>query len=188
MVEEKIIEIIGKYQEAFSGKEIVDESAESDILMEIFGITHEMKKTNMQYWGRELGKCWEKIIQSVFSEQKGYGGGIREGGDEICDCVYGKKAIEAKYRVGSGDSGTLKKFKQYAQRIKDAGYEPIMLFLREDNLPAAMTACKHGGWTVLIGKDCFDFIKKETKFELDVFLKSLKGKSLLKKKTQTKLS
>lgn len=182
MIEKEILEVIRKYQEAFSNKEILEEEGNSDILMDIFGITPDMKQTNMQYWGRELGKCWEGIIKAVFSRRKDYTPGIREGDDEICDCVIGKIAIEAKYRVGSGDSGTLKKFRQYSKRLIKLGYEPTMLFLRQDNLPAAITASKIGGWNILIGKDCFDFIKKKSKFDLANFLNKLKGNYPVNKK------
>jgi len=182
MVRDKIKVVLNKYQKAFSDKEISSEEGYTDILMEVFNITPPIKETNMQYWGRELGKCWEGIIKAVFSERKDYGVGIREGDDEICDCIIGKKAIEAKYRVGSGDSGTLKKFKQYAQRLRDAGFEPIMLFLREDNLQAAITASKAGGWTVIVGQQCFDFIKKESGFDLKAELELLKGAHDIKRK------
>jgi len=181
MLKDKIGDILRRYQEAFSKKELTSEAGYTDILMEIFGITPSIKETNMQYWGRELGKCWEGIIKATFSERKDYGSGIREGDDEICDCVIGKIAIEAKYRVGSGDSGTLKKFKQYAQRLKDAGFKPVMLFLREDNLPAAITASKTGGWTVLVGQECFDFIRKECEVDLKAELESLKGRYAIEK-------
>lgn len=188
MVKEKIKNVLNKYQEAFSKKQINSAEGYTDILMEVFNITPSVKSTNMQYWGRELGKCWEGIIQSVFSERKDYGPGIKEGNDEICDCIIGKKAIEAKYRIGSGDSGTLKKFKQYAQRLKDKGFEPIMLFLREDNLSAAITASKNGGWKVIIGEECFNFILEESNFNLKEELKSLKGQYDIKKRKQTTLS
>lgn len=188
MVKNKIKLVLNKYQEAFSSKKISSEEGYTDILMEVFNITPTIKETNMQYWGRELGKCWEGLIKSVFSERKDYSRGLKEGDDEICDCIIGKKAIEAKYRVGSGDSGTLKKFKQYAQRLKDAGFEPIMLFLREDNLQAAITASKAGGWTVIIGKECFDFIKKESGFDLKAELESLKGAHDINIKKQITLS
>lgn len=188
MVKNKIKSVLTKYQEAFSKKEINSEEGYTDILMDVFKITPAIKDTNMQYWGRELGMCWEGIIKAVFSERKDYGPGLKEGDDEICDCTIGKKAIEAKYRVGSGDSGTLKKFKQYAQRLKDAGFEPIMLFLREDNLPAAITASKNGGWTVIVGQNCFDFINAESAFDLKQELESLKGVYDIKKKKQTILS
>lgn len=182
MLELGILKVIQKYQKAFSNKEILEEKGNSDILMNIFEITPDMKQTNMQYWGRELGKCWEGIIKVVFSKRKDYSPGIKEGDDEICDCVIGKIAIEAKYRVGSGDSGTLKKFKQYAQRLKKLGYNPTMLFLREDNLPAAITASRVGGWNILVGKECFDFIERESKFDLVKFLNKLKGSHPVNKK------
>jgi hypothetical protein len=44
---------------------------------------------------------------------------IKEGSDEFCDLVVGNDAIDTKYRIGSGDSGTLKKFRQYGQELQD---------------------------------------------------------------------
>ena len=185
---DKAKQVLGKYQEAFSKKEISSEDGYSDVLMEVFNITPAIKSTNMQYWGRELGKCWEGIVQAIFSERNDYGPGIKEGADEICDCTIGKMAIEAKYRVGSGDSGTLKKFKQYAQRLKGMGCKPIMIFFREDNLSAAITASKSGGWKVLIGDECFKFIKEKSNVDIISVLKDLKGKYDISKKKQSTLS
>ena len=84
--------------------------------------------------------------------------------------MVGKKAIDTKYRIGSGDSGTLKKFKQYGAKLTALGYEPVFLILRSDNLPAAIQACRIGGWKTLIGQETFDFILKESGFDMLKFL------------------
>ena len=88
------------------------------------------------------------------------------------DLIVGKYAIDTKYRVGSGDSGTLKKFKQYGKMISELGYEPVFLMVREDNLPAAMTAISQGGWTIFTGQDSFEFITKITGIDVFELLKS----------------
>ena len=62
--------------------------------------------------------------------------------------------------MGSGDSGTLKKFKQYGSLLKERGYKPVLLLLREDNLSSAITACRKGGWKIYVGDESFEFIKK----------------------------
>ena len=80
--------------------------------------------------------------------------------------MLGMDAIDTKYRVGSGDSGTLKKFKQYGYLLKEVGYQPILLFLRDDNLPAAMTACQTGGWSVYTGMQAFYYLREQTGFDL----------------------
>lgn len=92
------------------------------------------------------------------------------GDDEPADLYVGKDAIDTKYRVGSGDSGTLKKFKQYGELLKNKGYNPVFLFLRTDNLPAAMTACNKGGWIVYTGEDSFQYILDKTGFNLKSWL------------------
>ena len=46
---------------------------------------------------------------------------MRQGADELCDLIAGKDAINTKYRIGSGDSGTLKKFKQYGRKLEGDG-------------------------------------------------------------------
>ena len=105
-------------------------------LMEVFGITPELKRENRQYWGRELGMCWQRLVIEVFKgTRKDYGPAIRIGADEPCDLTVGKLAIDTKYRIGSGDSGTLKKFKSYGPLLKKQGYEPVILMLRECNPP-----------------------------------------------------
>lgn len=84
----------------------------------------------------------------------------------------GDYAIDTKYRVGSGDSGTLKKFKQYGKMISDLGYKPVFLMVRDDNLPAAMTAIRQGGWTVYTGVDSFNFISEISGIDMNMFLKN----------------
>ena len=138
-------EVLKHYQKAFADKVIESPETAQDILMDIFGITFFDKIKNMQYWGRELGLCWQRLIVAVFKNNcNGYKPALKIGKDEPCDVIVDSFAIDTKYRVGSGDSGTLKKFKQYGPLLKENKLKPVMLFLREDNLPAAMTALKSG--------------------------------------------
>lgn len=177
-IESSLNDILARYQGKFKTKEIIPEKTDSDILMNIFGITSSEKTINMQYWGRELGKCWERLVQASLQSTKGYSVGLVIGRDEICDCIVGKYAIDAKYRVGSGDSGTLKKFKRYGQILKKKRYVPIMLFLRTDNLPAAITAAKTGRWNIKSGKKSFEFIKSLSGFDLQKHLVNSERKFL----------
>jgi hypothetical protein len=78
---------------------------------------------------------------------------LRIGLDEPCDFLIGAQAIDTKYRIGSGDSGTLKKFRSYGKLLIEQGYEPILLIVREDNLGNAINACLLSGWKVLTGDD-----------------------------------
>ncbi len=91
-----------------------------------------------------------------------YKSALKIGDDEPCDLIIGKDAIDTKYRVGSGDSGTLKKFKQYGVLLQSKGYRPVFLILREDNLPAAITAAHKGGWTIYTGESAVKYLKEKT--------------------------
>lgn len=139
--------------------------------MDVFGILPALKRENRQYWGRELGMCWQMLVTNLCqSTCPDFGPAIRMDGDTPCDLTVGKTAIDTKYRIGSGDSGTLKKIKAYAPRLRAAGYEPLLSFVRNDNLPAAITACRTGGWQVLTGKDTYDYLNRLTGFDIRSFL------------------
>ncbi len=165
--------ILGQYKAAFTDKVYHDENNDTDLLMEVFGITPDLKRENRQYWGRELGMCWQRLVVELFRHtHDDFGPALRFGSDEPCDLVVGKYAIDTKYRIGSGDSGTLKKFKAYAPLLQENGYEPILLIVREDNLPAAITACTTGGWTVLTGVATYSFVHELSGFDVKSFLRA----------------
>lgn len=164
-------QVLEQYRVSFSGKSYEEENNDTDLLMDIFGITPEIKRENRQYWGRELGMCWQRLIVELCHQTcAGFTRALRYGADEPCDLTVGNQAIDTKYRIGSGDSGTLKKFKAYAPLLKDAGYEPVLLIVREDNLPAAITACTAGGWTVLTGNATFRYVRELTGFDIKAYL------------------
>lgn len=166
-IDKKLSSILRKYQNNFSEKVYVDDYDSTDVLMETFGVTQDLKRENKQFWGRQLGMCWQLLVVELCKNTcSDYGDALRFGGDEPCDLVVGTDAIDTKYRVGSGDSGTLKKFKQYGKLLQDEGYRPVFLFVREDNLPAAMTACEVGGWSIYTGKSTFDYLREKTGFDL----------------------
>lgn len=173
-LEESLGMIFKTYSDGFSEKTYGEESKETDLLMEVFGISQELKKENKQYWGRELGMCWQLLVIEIFKKYcKEFAPAMKFGDDEPADFFAGKEAVDTKYRVGSGDSGTLKKFKQYGDLLKNKGYVPVFLFLREDNLPAAITACIAGGWTLYKGEASFQYIKERTGFDLKQYLEKL---------------
>ncbi|MFM6192017.1 MAG: hypothetical protein ACKPEN_12600 [Planktothrix sp.] len=168
--------ILQQYSVSFNAKEFIQESLEEDDLMLVFGLTQEIKDLNKQYWGRELGKCWERLVIEVCKQScADFSPAIRDGKDELCDLVIGTDAIDAKYRIGSGDSGTLKKFKQYAERLTNSGYTPVLLILRTDSLPQAVNACLVGGWRVLSGRDAFEYLFEITGFDLKAWLQARRG-------------
>lgn len=165
--EQELKNILSQYRNSFSEKSYNEENNEHDLLMNIFGITPSLKRENRQYWGRELGMCWQHLVCELFRNTcKDYKPATRIGNDEPCDCQIGNDVIDTKYRIGSGDSGTLKKFKQYGQIFTDQGLRPILLIIREDNLPSAIVACKIGGWIVLTGDQTFQYIYKKSEFDL----------------------
>ena len=128
-----------------------------------------------QYWGRELGKCWENLLRDLFEATcKEFEPPKRFGADEPADFFVGKDAIDTKYRVGSGDSGTLKKFEQYGKLLQKEGYRPVFLFLRTDNLPAALSKIDAGGWVKYFGDDTFKYILEKTDFDLKNWLIKIK--------------
>ena len=168
--------ILFDYKKSFSRREDSKDTSEEDVLMKIFDITNEMKSQNKQYWGRELGMIWQKIIIETFkiAAPDIFKPTQRIGHDEPYDLQIENFAIDTKYRIGSGDAGTLKKFKQYGELLKNMGFVPMILLLRTDSLPAAITACKNGGWIVLEGDYSFHFIEDKTGINLKDILKKQK--------------
>ncbi len=131
--------------------------------------------------GRELGKCWETLLRDLFEATcEDFEAPKKFGKDEPADFFIGKDAIDAKYRVGSGDSGTLKKFESYGKLLKKKGFRPVFLFLRTDNLPSAISKMNAGGWLILTNDDTFDYIKINTGFDLKDWLHKLAKKDTYK--------
>jgi len=144
--------------------------------MDAFGISPKLKREHRQYWGRELGMCWQILVTHICRYyHPETGPPIRIDADEPCDLTVGKIAIDTKYRIGSGDSGTLKKFRSYGLGLREMGYRPVFLILREDNLPAAISACNVGTWEVYTGEQTFKFVKDLTGFDIREFLRSKKS-------------
>jgi hypothetical protein len=169
--------VLTQYPMSFRGKVYQPENDERDLLMDVFNIAPELKRENRQYWGRELGMCLQRLIIEVFNAARpdDTKQGLRFGADEPCDLISADFAIDTRYRIGSGDSGTLKKFRQYGTLLKDHGYQPILLVLRNDNLPASMAAFAAGGWTATTGHATFEFIREQTGFDLATFLHQKAG-------------
>lgn len=171
MTERELENILENYQNSFIKKVYGEENQEYDLLMNVFGIPPSLKRENRQYWGRELGMCWQSlVIKTCKAYCQNFQIALRVGKDEPCDLIVGQYAIDTKYRIGSGDSGTLKKFKSYGPLLIKSNYKPVLLILREDNLPAAIKACKVGGWTIYTGDDSFNFIQQISGFDLKSFL------------------
>lgn len=167
----KLKEILRAQRDSFSIKTYSEENNDRDPLMDVFGITPDKKRENRQYWGRELGMCWQLLVTDVLSFYcKDYAPAIKVGDDEPCDCCVAKDAIDTKYRIGSGDAKTLKGFKSNGRSLIELGYRPVLLIVRQDNLAAAMTACQAGGWTIFEGDQTFEYLYELSGFDLNRWL------------------
>ena len=176
----EMAKIVTHYQKSFQNKTFINSNPSSDILMDLFDITYSQKQENMQYWNRQLGSVWEEVTKELFKINPAFKEPIGNefGTDKPVDYFIGNMAIDAKYRIGSGDSGTLKKFKQYGALLKQNGYTPIFLILRNDNLSAAITAALNGGWTIYTHKTTFNFIVQNSGFDIVKELAFIKTKYL----------
>ncbi|MDQ6786111.1 MAG: hypothetical protein M3033_04745 [Acidobacteriota bacterium] len=56
-IDEQLRSILGQYKDSFAAKEYGEENNDHDVLMDVFGITPDLKRENRQYWGSELGRC-----------------------------------------------------------------------------------------------------------------------------------
>ncbi|WP_314987748.1 hypothetical protein [uncultured Campylobacter sp.] len=177
-VEQRIVESLKKYNTNFKTKQFTTKEMDTDILMDFFNISFETKAKNIQYWNRELGMIWELVTKYLFSLSPCFktADSVDFGLDKPVDYFIGSLAVDAKYRIGSGDSGTLKKFKQYGEMLKNKGYVPTFLILRDDNLPAAITAAKNGGWNTIIKQDAFNFIISQCNIDIVQYLAHIKVK------------
>lgn len=164
--------ILAKYRDSFAGKIYSEENDDHDILMDVFGISPALKRENRQYWGRELGMCWQLLVIELCKHREDFQPALRIGSDEPCDLIVGNYAIDTKYRIGSGDSGTLKKFKSYGPLLRNNGYTSVFLILREDNLPAAIQACNVGTWEVKCGNEALNFVSEISGFDISEFLRA----------------
>lgn len=165
--------VLQNYSQSFAAKIFGEESLEEDDLMLIFGLTQAIKAGNKQYWGRELGMCWQRLVTEVYRQTcDDFRPAIREGKDEICDLVVGRDAIDTKYRIGSGDAGILKKLRQYSFRLRELGFRPVLLILRNDSLRSSIISCTNSGWIVMSGSDTYEYLRETTEFDLELWLKA----------------
>lgn len=170
-VDRRLAAVVDGFRASFARKDFIARETDPDILMDVFGLTPEVKLSHPQYWGRELGSCWERLVKSACGDATVQVSFPPPGSrDTPCDIVLGRYAIETKYRIGSGDSGTLQKLQANGTTLLAAGLEPILLILRGDSLPAAMTAARAGGWRILADGDAFDFVRSELGVDLRAFM------------------
>lgn len=163
--------ILGHYKESFRTKLHEENLGAPDVLMDVFGITPQMKAQASQYWGRELGMCWERLVRQVMRDHaQDVGPALASPSGSPCDFTMGNVAVDTKYRLGSGDSGTLNKLAANSAWLQSKQYQPVMLFLREDSLDSARSKMVRAGWRVLEGQASFDFIQQHTGQDLRAYL------------------
>nr|WP_314946950.1 hypothetical protein [Schaalia odontolytica] len=173
--------ILDRYYKSFSTKVYGQENNDTDFLMQLYGITPAQKRENRQYWGRELGMLWQLIVTELSKTLRPdiFSPAERIGKDEPYDLRLGNDAIDTKYRIGSGDSGTLKKFKLYGELLISHGHQPVFLIVREDNLPAAIHACRVGGWNVFQGYETIEYLEDKLGIRVDELVKGFADAYLL---------
>ena len=64
-LEDTLDAVLKGYQTSFAAKEYNQENNEHDLLMAAFGISPDLKRQNRQYWGRELGMCWQLLVTEL---------------------------------------------------------------------------------------------------------------------------
>jgi hypothetical protein len=141
----------------------------ADILMKALEVTPAMKAINMQYWSIMLGHCWEKLVATVFIQQCP---GRVAPKDTICDIYLGHYGVELKYRFPQADGDILRGAKRNADAIIANNQVPVMLILRTDNHPRTIERLQEFGWEVYEGNAAFEWIQKETGFNLRKYLTS----------------
>nr|WP_250807483.1 hypothetical protein [Neorhizobium tomejilense] len=170
-IENQLEGILGKCRDAFAARKFEDLESSTDLLMQSLSVTPSMKAANRQYWGRELGIAWENLLKVIWKTADGDCHFPMSGDpDHPCDIVGSRFAVDAKYRVGSGDSGTLQKLRRNGATLRESGKEPILLVFRDDSLRSSLAAAKAGGWTVKHGEETLRFVKEELGFDLRSFL------------------
>ncbi len=129
-IENQLRSILDQYKTSFSEKIYREENEDFDVLMDVFAITPELKRENRQYWGSQLGRCWQLLVCKLFELCcEDFKPAMKIGSKEPCDCVVGKDAIDTKYRIGSGDQGTLENFQKNAEFFREQGLNPVLLIV-----------------------------------------------------------
>ncbi|MDB9316037.1 hypothetical protein PN462_23200 [Spirulina sp. CS-785/01] len=167
-INQSLENVLRDYQQSFLSKKFSQDSIEKDDLMLAFGLTQELKAINKQYWGRQLGACWERLVKQLC---KASCNNFSLPHNSSYDLALGQDALDTKYRLGSGDSKTVRGWKANGEQLKAEGFNPILLIVRTDNLDAAIQACQVGGWEIKVGSDAYQYLENKTQFNLQTWLR-----------------
>lgn len=175
-ITQKLDAIMAHSRERALDKHFAADDATTDLLMEAYALDPKTRHQHMQFWGQRLGLCWEGLVDTVFSTLRpdAHGDRIHYGRGELCDMVFGDDAIDTKYRIGSGDGATIRKFCRYGDMLREDGYRPVMLILRTDSLDQSIHRCAHH-WEIYQGDAAFDYIHEHTDYDLRTYLHLRKG-------------
>jgi hypothetical protein len=165
-------DIFRRYQKSFRERVAATGEGGHDPLMDVFGIKPEQKAGEAQFWGRELGMCWERLVIGCFASHPRYRPGVTRGREQLCDLVVGHDAIDTKYRVGSGDAGTLGKIVAHGAALSAQGLEPMLLVFRDDSLAAARSRLSKGGWRLIEGAAALDWVRENSGVDLVALLRA----------------
>lgn len=165
--------VLKDHYHSFTKKVVSEESEKADDIMLVFGLNKSIKSENKQYWNKQLSRCWQLLVlESCHRNLAEFQGPLVEQNEQLCDLVIGNDAIETRYRIGSLGVVNIKKLKNNAAKLENMGLRPVLLILRDDNLPQAITACNYNGWTTISGKDAYTYIHKLSGFDLKSWLQT----------------
>jgi len=180
-IESKLDSLVKKYRRAFQEKlrGISDSGVfglppEETLLMKLFALEPNIYLMNRQYFNRELGSLFEKMVKALLktTNSKRYGNAVVVGKTQLCDCTFGQDAIEVKYRYYSGDAKTVRLYRNAAPKLISMGLKPVMLIFSTDNLRSAIKSFIKHGWQVKEGDDMAKYIKQLTGFDIKRYLET----------------
>lgn len=58
--------ILAHYAKAFDQKTVKEHVRTPDVLTDHFSLTPAQVVAEPQFWGRELGMCWERLVRELF--------------------------------------------------------------------------------------------------------------------------
>jgi hypothetical protein len=175
-VDDRLGEILDAQRRSFEAKVHRPRERGSDLLMEAFGISPVQLQSHSQYWSRQLGMCFERLVRAACEHRSECRLPLRTGGREPWDLEFGQEAWELKYRLGSGDAGTLSRLADNAGLARERGLAPVLLILRSDSLRAATARAAAGGWEVVCGERALAHVRRRSGFDLHAWLAEQAGR------------
>jgi hypothetical protein len=165
--------LVESYKLSFEKKILNHKHFKQDDIMNLFNKNQYDLLLNKQYWHREFGKFYEKYVKIIAKSKLKYNDSPKYKKYDLCDLVIDNFAIDTKYRIGSGDSGTVRKLKFYGEQLIKLNYKPILLIFRDDNLEGTIKSLSKE-WNVLTGDNSNKFIIEHLDFDIKKSLNDLR--------------